>query len=171
MKEFQIVEFSALPNAKGVYAFFLNNVRCLPPLFHSIDASAPIYIGRTRSSFTSRDLKTHLGTGKSGASTLRKTLIAILDFPAIPRSFTPKPRDCVQYRTTDEHEVQLTDWMKQNLLIGILPCRDPDKVELEVLRIYNPPLNLKDIAPCAITREIKRLRRAKAEEALKLIGR
>lgn len=61
--------------------------------------------------------------------------------------------------------------MKKNLSIGILPCDDPDKVELQMLRKYNPPLNLKDVAPCALVKEIKRLRRAKVEEALQQIGR
>ncbi|MFD7997519.1 GIY-YIG nuclease family protein [Streptomyces mexicanus] len=50
----------------------------------------PLYVGKAELSLVGRDLRTHFATGKTGSSTLRRTLSALLREPlelrAVPRN-------------------------------------------------------------------------------------
>ena len=110
-------------------------------------------------------MRTHLGTGKSGQSTFRRSLIAILNLEVRPRDSLGKPNSFRSYRGTDEAEFFLTDWILNNLKLGVIPTSDAVLTELEMLKKFNPPLNLKDIEKTAFTEILKTLRLRKAEEA------
>src|SRR4051812_1169613 len=66
--------FSASP---GIYAvFFVSNE--FPKSCVDVKPRELLYVGKTESSQVSRDLNTHFADGKTGSSTLRRTLGALL---------------------------------------------------------------------------------------------
>ena len=86
----------------------------------------------------------HLG-GNRSASTLRRTLAAILDAGSeAPLS-----------------EQALTRWMESHLRVIAIPYADPDtlgRLEEDVLRSLDPPLNLKGCPPSPMRVRLKALR-------------
>lgn len=157
MLDFEKVSFEDLPNCSGVYAFYLRKIESIPSHFQIyFKIEDPIYIGRTLSSFKSRDLKTHLGAGKSGQSTFRRSLLAILNLPCIPRSPNSKI-----YKGTNTSELELSKWIFDNLEIRIIKSMDPKNLELKMLDKFNPPLNLKDVKITEFTAILKKLRKNK----------
>ncbi len=108
-----------LPNESGIYGIFLKDESVLEPLNNNIKL---LYIGKAEKSLNSRDYKTHFSTGKSGSSTVRRSLGALLkeklNLTAIPRSEKRTKQDLYNYKFKDEDEIKLTKWMNDNLLIG-----------------------------------------------------
>jgi len=64
-----------LPNEPGIYCIFLKVGSILGELDNNTDL---IYIGKAEKSLNSRDYKTHFSSGKSGSSTVRRSLGALL---------------------------------------------------------------------------------------------
>jgi hypothetical protein len=144
------IDLINLPSKPGIYAIFLNN----DTLLNSIpNCKKLLYLGKAEKSLKSRDYKTHFATGKSGSSTVRRSLGALLkkelNLHAIPRSPKETKQDLYNYKFTEEGEINLTNWMKQNLLIGFF-VYDPshnDNISLrdfegEMLSSTNPLLDL-----------------------------
>lgn len=118
-----------------------------------IKAGDIIYVGKTLTSQTERDLNQHFASGETGRSTLRRTLGAILrkDFglKPIPRSQTENSgRQYTNYMFDHEGEKQLTYWMRNYLGLSFYEYSQNSKLieELETRLIHElvPPLNLKD---------------------------
>ena len=109
-----IHEFSSNP---GIYAIgFTGKVFPFPSGKSIVGKDEIIYIGKTEKSQKSRDAQTHFKSGKTGSSTLRRSLGAILrkelNLKPIPRSQTETiVRD---YKFIEESEKQLTEWMIEN---------------------------------------------------------
>jgi hypothetical protein len=119
-----------------------------PGLIYAGLAGATRWPSGRRSSNTlwSRISGMHLG-GKHEFSTFRRTLGAIL----------ASARD---EREIDE--VRLTAWMHDHLKVIAVPFEDADslgRLEDDVLRRLDPPLNLKGMAGTALRRRLKELRR------------
>src|SRR5690554_342466 len=70
----KIYSFSDDP---GIYAIFFTG-KNFPIKDYFPGEDEILYIGKTESSSRSRDLKTHFASGKTGSSTLRRTLGALL---------------------------------------------------------------------------------------------
>jgi hypothetical protein len=72
-----------------------------------------------------RVIDTHFGSGKTGSSTARRSLGAILKqqlrLTAIPRGRGLKDRDFTNYRFDAAGEDRLSDWMRGNLMIAVCP--------------------------------------------------
>ncbi|MCH8311278.1 MAG: hypothetical protein IIB17_12400 [Chloroflexi bacterium] len=87
-------EHDAFTEQPGIYALFykgqLRNIKGIP--FRDGEL---LYIGKTESSQMSRDVKTHLGDGKTGSSTVRRSLGAILRQEL---NLEPVPRNPTDYR-------------------------------------------------------------------------
>ena len=153
----------------GAYEIFVKNTSCLPGI--DVGRDKRVYIGKSNK-FMRRK---HLKTGKSGWSTLRRSLGAILKaklgLKAEPRS---TDGNCYNYQFDDAGEEQLTEWMLANLEVTIHEFQDADceeesvkcqvKVyEKDLIQKHRPPLNLEKGFPQA--NKIKALRRACADEA------
>ena len=139
-----------LPNEQGIYGIFLKAGSIIDELNINTDL---IYIGKAEKSLNSRDYKTHFSNGKSGSSTVRRSLGALLkkelNLTAIPRSQKRTKQDMYNFKFKDDDEIKLTNWMNENLLIGYFiyyphinngqTLRD---FEEELLSIATVPLDL-----------------------------
>ncbi|WP_341953781.1 GIY-YIG nuclease family protein [Salinibacterium sp. TMP30] len=112
----------------------------------------PLYVGKAERSLVSRDLGTHFITGKTGSSTLRRSLAALLRDPlelvAVPRNLV-KPSRFANFALEHIDDKKLTEWMWANLRIAVWAAPDSVSslvlVERAVLARLEPPLNLKDV--------------------------
>lgn len=108
----------------------------------------PLYVGKAEDSLGSRDVRTHFGTGRTGSSTLRRTVGALL---AEPFGLVAQPRDpgrpghFSNYAFEPAGEARLTEWMLDHLtLVTWVPSRPValGDVEAAVLKTLLPPLNI-----------------------------
>jgi hypothetical protein len=140
-----------VPAAPGLYAFHARPASWAQLGLGGPPDSRPLYIGKAEQSLASRDVKTHFGTGRTGSSTLRRSLAALLAkemrFRAIPWN-PAKPSHFSNYKLTDAGEQKLTSWMQGHLTlcfwrapVGTLLA----PVEVGVLAELEPPLNLQGI--------------------------
>lgn len=98
-----------------------------------------IYVGKSSKSLRLRDYKQHF-KGTAGVSTLRKSIGCLLGLQLIPRDINSPQNGKTTFSEYDE-EV-LTGWMLSNLLLLYCDNNDYLAVEKELIRIYNPPLNI-----------------------------
>lgn len=141
---------SIFPTSAGIYAIgFDGNEFPLASATH-IKKGDIIYLGKAETDLKTRDIKTHLKTGRSGSSTLRRSLGAIL------KELTPIPRSCKEnsskrftnYKFTSDGEQKLTDWMKTNLSLsywkwkGSIP--DLREMEVKIIKKVCPILNIQN---------------------------
>ena len=115
------------------------------------DHEGPLYVGKDERSLVSRDIKTHFATGKTGASTVRRSFAALLRQPlnlrAVPRN-TATPGYFANYAVEPAGDARLTEWMRENLTLAVwekpegVPLRP---LEIGVLSGWMPPLNLTDV--------------------------
>ena len=142
----KIHEFSSNP---GIYAIgFIGEVFPFPTGENVVNNGDIIYIGKTEKSQKSRDAQTHFKSGKTGSSTLRRSLGAILredlGLQPIPRSKTEsRMRD---YKFIEESEKQLTQWMMKNLSISFFEICEGKRLirnaEIYIIQELEPILNL-----------------------------
>ena len=105
------------PTEPGIYAFFLTD----NSNFDDFGKGGQlIYIGIAKESLHDRDFNQHFKTGKTGSSTLRRSIGAVLKdklkLTAIPRGTENDTKRFDNYKFVEEQT--LTDWMKANLEIG-----------------------------------------------------
>jgi hypothetical protein len=101
---------------------------------------------RSTNTLWSRIAGMHLG-GRHEFSTFRRTLGSIL---------------AKAEGSADIDEAALTSWMTRHLGVVTAPCDDPDalgRLEDDVLKAIDPPLNLQGMAPSPVRLRIKDLRR------------
>jgi hypothetical protein len=140
-----------VPSAPGLYAF-QGNARVWEQLrLGSPPDGRPLSVGKAEHSLLSRDVKTHFATGKTGSSTLRRSLAAILqvDLGLVAQPRNPlKPGYYANFRLEPDGDARLTSWIEQNLFISIWPNRRNvvlNTLETAILRQLLPPLNLAKI--------------------------
>lgn len=135
---------SKIDNCCGNYIICKRPEVNLPHFFTSIDFKKfnnleVIYTGIAGKSLKTRDFKQHFKGNNAGRSTLRKSLGVLFDYKLIPRDRDPntgKTKFC------PEDESELSEWMKNNLIMFFLPNSDYDKLEKTLIEYFNPPLNL-----------------------------
>ncbi len=172
-KSIQPVNKVKLPKTPGLYGIFLGNDCSLGEF---AQGHKLIYLGKSENSLAKRIEGTHLKSGKTGSSTLRRSIGAILkselNLKAIPRSPNGKPNDFYNYKFTMEGEERLTNWMKANLEIGISPLPSISTSELKelekgIIEYASPALNLdkniKSVNPLIV--KLEALRKICKEEA------
>lgn len=130
----------------------------------------PIYVGKSASSLRSRLVCTHLRTGKTGTSTPRRALAALLvdrlELVAVPRNLA-NPERLSNYALEPAGDERLTQWMHLHLKMAAWPVPDEQalpSVEIAVLQALQPPLNLKDVRT-PWTDVVRQARRTMAEQA------
>lgn len=147
----------------GVYLLRLADGADLP----RVSAAGALYIGRS-SNLAEREFDTHFASGKTGFSTLRRSLGALLverlDLRAVPRAPGPSATNTRNYRFDDAGEDRLSTWMREHLLIGVASHPNPRGVEGELIALACPALNLTGWEN-PMRAEVKRLRKRCAEQA------
>lgn len=147
----QKMRASVLPDKPGNYIIVLRSTSSLPikvqisttPILtsfqHKKEKYNVVYVGKSSKSLRIRDYKQHF-TGTAGNSTIRKSLGCLLGFKLIPRDINSPQNGKTTFDEFDERT--LTEWMKDNLLLFYYANNDYANVEKELIRTYNPPLNL-----------------------------
>ena len=143
----EITTYSKLP---GIYAIFFIGDHFLLENFE-IPKNRIINIGKTESSQQSRDANTHFKSGKTGSSTVRKSIGALLSqseeiIPVI-RSLT----DIVKgrrshYKFDNDSEEKVTKWMMDNLAISFYEYpkskEEINSLETCLISVLKPVLNI-----------------------------
>jgi hypothetical protein len=140
-------EHQNYPAKSGIYAFYLSDNS---DLFDFGKGGQLIYVGIAKGSFHDRDFNQHFKTGKTGSSTLRRSIGAILkthlNLTAIPRGAANDTKRFENYKFKDDQP--LTDWMMANLQIGywvpnnILTYSELREIEKNVTLDLKPTLDL-----------------------------
>lgn len=168
----------AVPRRPGLYAVHGDHaVWEHLGLGESTDAR-PLYVGKAERSLASRDVATHFSTGKSGSSTLRRSLAGLLAdelrLEGRPRN-PSKPESFANFGIEAMGDERLTGWMVTNLQLAVWPSPDAvvlDVIETAVLANLVPPLNLAKVATPwrAIVRSGRRRLAAQAEAWANNVG-
>jgi len=112
-------EHDIYPEFPGIYCFFLSESSELKEFGKG---GQVMYIGIAKKKLKERDLKQHFKTGKTGASTLRRSIGAILKedlrLKAIPRGKSNDTNRIDNYKFDLPEDEELTNWMKANLETG-----------------------------------------------------
>lgn len=156
------------PETRGVYALFLVDGHALPGL--QVQEADPIYIGIS-SNLARRQIRNHFDSTKTGFSTVRRTLGALLKnelrLTARPRGQGTGQRDFTNYRFDLQGELRLTEWMHRYVHVAVLSGEEFVAVEKELISFARPPLNLTEGPDSA---RIKELRQLCAREARGRMG-
>jgi hypothetical protein len=158
-----------VPKTPGLYAFYGDDAVWaqlgLKPAFEG----QPLYVGKAERSLNGRDVRTHFAVGKTGSSTVRRSLAALLvdelGLIAAPRNLA-RPDGSANFGLDEESEVRLSEWMMRRLTLATWNKADGvdvDEIETEVVRRLRPPLNLDKVGE---PRErLRRARKLMAETA------
>lgn len=139
-----------LPDSPGAYVICAKSTDILPASMRKLEYSynnglPVIYVGiagRPTSrvkSLRKRDYETHFN-GTARRSTLRKSLGVLFGFEKQYES----EKSNSKYKFIPEHEMKLSKWMQDNLVIHFFTIDNPMELELYLIKYYEPPLNLKD---------------------------
>jgi len=165
-----VTEFS---NTPGIYAIFYNG-KHLPYIEITFKNDEIIYIGKTESSQLKRNANTHFASGKTGSSTVRKSIGAILRKKL---SLIPIPRNESDYakgrkshfKFDDNGEIALTEWMKSNLSISYYEYpksrNEIESLENQLINSEVPILNIDKNSSNIYLNVVKQLRKDCASHA------
>lgn len=139
--------FSKLP---GIYAiFYIGND--FPIFGTSVKQHQIIYVGKTESSQEKREAKTHFTSGKTGSSTVRKSIGSLLyvqeSLKPIPRNETDYKRGKFSHFKFDTNsEVKITNWMRSNLALSFFEYprtkQEIEELETKIIEELIPILNI-----------------------------
>ncbi len=143
---------AAVPAAPGLYGFHGDGSVWRQLGLGSPPDDRPLYVGKSESSLAARDVRTHFAAGRTGSSTLRRTLAALLvdqlDLVACPRN-PAKPGHFSNFGLEPEGDARLSRWMAEHLRLAVWPSPTGivlNDVETAVLQCLMPPLNLSKVA-------------------------
>ena len=144
------MEITRFCDKPGIYAiFFYGNLFPLEGV--AIKSNQIIYLGKTESSQQSRDADTHFSSAKTGSSTVRRSLGALLKKEL---NLNPIPRNdkdfgagrFTVFKFDNSSEVKLTSWMQKNLGLSFFmydkPKDEINKLETELIDMVRPILNI-----------------------------
>jgi hypothetical protein len=148
--ETEYVKIETFSQSPGIYAVFF--IGCEFPVFNdAVSKHQIIYIGKTESSQEDRDAKTHFTTGRTGGSTLRKSIGSLLlsskNLKPLPRNNTDyKEGRYSQFKFDDFSEEIITTWMKSNLALSFFEFpkskKEIEKLETDIIEKLVPILNI-----------------------------
>lgn len=160
-------------NKPGIYAFFYEGefqlISGIP-----FDHGKLIYIGKTESSQKSRDANTHFRSGKTGSSTVRRSLGAvlrsILGLRPVPRNNTDYEKGRYShFKFDEESEIKLTEWMKEHVSISFYEYEgspeELDSLETDIIRKLAPTLNIDKNHSGTYKAKLQKLRKSCAQIA------
>lgn len=137
-----------VPEQPGVYAFYGDRQAWEDLALQPARDDQPLYVGKAERSLNGRDVRTHFADGKTGSSTIRRSLAALLveqlNLIAVPRNLD-KPDGSANFALETASESRLSSWMDSHLRLatwvktaGIVL----GDVETAVVLRLRPPLNL-----------------------------
>jgi len=158
------------PPESGFYAIYLRTRGLLLPFRDG--ENGLIYIGLSNC-LADRAFDQHFSTERTGSSTLRRSLGALLkgrlSLTAIQRGAGFSKANVGNYRFVGDGEARLTAWMRDHLEVGVHSSSDYLRLERLLIPELGPLLNLtKWPNPQAL--EIRRLRKLCADEASRVRG-
>ena len=175
-KETDYLKTKSFSNLPGIYAFFYIG-NDFPLLGDSVSKHQIVYIGKTESSQEKRNVKTHFTTGKTGSSTVRKSIGSIL---CAQENLKPIPRNDSDYskgryshfKFDNTSEIKITDWMKNNLALSFFEYpktkQEIENLETEIINELVPILNISKNPKNSFKETLQQLRKNSASMALKL---
>jgi hypothetical protein len=142
----QCEESNKVHDSPGNYIMCLKKDSELPklkiqPALKEFNGLKVIYTGIASKSLRKRDYRQHFRGNNAGGSTLRKSLGVLLGYPLIPRDKDPLTG---KTKFAEADEAKLTEWMCKNLVMYFLPSSSYLETEMELIRHFDPPLNLKN---------------------------
>ena len=160
----QVNMITEIPNEPGNYIICLNKNSKLPdigikPEVKKFDELEVIYTGIAGTSLRKRDFKQHFTGNNAGTSTLRKSLGSLFGYDKIPRDKDPNTG---KTKFKNDDELRLSNWMNSNLTLYFLSNLNHNEMENELIKEFNPPLNLsknKSDINQSYRKELSRLRR------------
>ena len=134
-----------ISDSPGIYVICLKSGCYLPevsvkPELKQFDGLEVIYVGISSKSLRGRDYRQHFNGNNAGRSTLRKSLGILHGFQQVPRDKDPNTG---KTKFADADEIKLSEWMRNNLVMYSLATAEYGKLEEDLIRYFNPPLNLK----------------------------
>ena len=159
------------PQRSGIYALYLKKGSKIESL--GLQSNTLLYIGSS-SNLAERGHENHFNSDSTGFSTVRRTFGAIqksnFNMKAIPRSPGNSNTNITNYKFLPEGEKRLTEWMTNNLEIGMCPIFENYKyIEKGLINHLHPPLNLTGwVNP--LRQKIMSLRKICSDEARKNAG-
>jgi hypothetical protein len=137
-----------VPKHPGLYAFYGDDRTWSDLGLSRAYDGQPLYVGKAERSLNGRDVRTHFAAGKTGSSTVRRSLAALLvnelGLVAVPRNLA-KPDGSANFGLDEASEVRLSGWMQQRLSLATWSKPEDavlDEIETVVVRRLRPPLNL-----------------------------
>jgi hypothetical protein len=149
------------PSSPGLYKVFLADAEALAdtPLSY-LQTGALLYLGRAKRSLRGRDVRQHLASGKTGRSTLRRSLGAVLRSKL---GLQAGPRDdgsICNYCFIPEGEECLTTWMHHHLQVSWSECSsgaEAEEKEPALIASLSPALNIDHRPDCEEKALVKQL--------------
>jgi len=137
-----------VPRQAGLYAFY-GDGRAWSDLGLAIASTdQPLYVGKAERSLNGRDVGTHFSSGKTGSSTVRRSLASLLkeqlDLVPVPRNLA-KPDGSANFALDSLSDARLSEWMDARLTLATWVKPEGvtlDDVETCVVSRLRPPLNL-----------------------------
>jgi hypothetical protein len=151
------------PRKAGLYAFYGDEAAWADLGLMAVFSEQPLYVGKAERSLNGRDVRTHFASGKTGSSTVRRSLAALLadslDLVPVPRNLS-KSDGSANFGLTPESDDRLSQWMAERLRLAtwVKPEGvDLNEVETAVALQFRPPLNLDKVGePRARLREARK---------------
>lgn len=110
-----------VPRSPGLYAIYGSLQAWRDLDLDDAGLARALYVGKAEHSLVGRDVRTHFATGRTGSSTLRRSLAALLrnrlSLIPVPRNLD-KPDGSANYGLESEGDQRLTDWMHEHLTLG-----------------------------------------------------
>jgi hypothetical protein len=152
-----------VPKEPGLYAFYGDDRAWAQLRLSPAFDGQPLYVGKAERSLNGRDVGTHFAAGKTGSSTVRRSLAALLvdelALVAVPRNLA-KPDGSANFGLDVASEDSLSSWMEQRLSLATWRKQEGanlDETETAVVRRLRPPLNLDKVGePRSRLREARR---------------
>ena len=137
---------AAVTTVPGLYALHATETGLADLGLNQHPAGRPIYVGKSQSSLRTRTLGTHFRTGRTGHSTVRRSLAALLqenlDLTVVQRPGKGHPTN---FSITAPGDARLTEWMFIHLRLACWACSEGLHLpvfETAVIRHWCPPMNL-----------------------------
>ena len=174
-REVAFKETNTFSQQAGIYAlFFIGN--SFPLLGNSVKKHQIIYIGKTESSQEKRDANTHFASGKTGSSTVRKSIGSLLctqtKLVPIPRNSSDYKRGKMSHFKFDKiSEQKVTKWMENNLALSFFEYpksnNEIEDLETKIILALKPILNISKNLDNPFKNKLQQLRKNCAQEAAK----
>lgn len=138
----------AVPHHPGLYAVHADSSVWRNLGLGDPPDDRPLYVGKAERSLAERDVRTHFSTGRTGSSTLRRSLAGLLadelGLEGRPRNLA-HPESFANFGLEAKGDERLTRWMVAHLRLAVWPAPEGavlDVVETAVLERLLPPLNV-----------------------------